>query len=50
MNGLFPVLINNGGALELWLCSRVDGLVTPVCGPEKMPAGWLDAITKMRSE
>jgi hypothetical protein len=49
INGLFPVFINNGGSLELWLCKIVDGLVTPVCGPEKIPANWMAAIMRERN-
>jgi hypothetical protein len=48
MNDLFPTFINNGGSMELWLCKIVDGLVTPVCGPEKLPASWLAALSKKR--
>jgi hypothetical protein len=44
-NGMFPTFINNGGSIELWLCKIVDGLVTPVCGPEPLPAGWRVAMS-----
>jgi hypothetical protein len=39
----------DSGSLELWLCKMVDGLVTPVCGPEKIPAEWMAAIMRERN-